>query len=137
VPAVLDLLPLPPRLSDTVSLVRWPILAALELVGLGLLYRLAPRRRNPRWEWLRAGTLAATGLWLIGSAAFSFYVSRFDSYDRTYGSIGAVVVLLMWFYVSAYIILAGAELNAEVEGTRRRRASPAPLPLLPRTSQDQ
>ena len=67
-----------------------------------------------------AAAIAAALLWLVGSAGFSFYVERFASYDKTYGSLGAVVVLLMWFYVSAYIVLAGAELNSAVEKTRRR-----------------
>ena len=67
------------------------------------------------WSWP-----AIAVLWLVGSAGFSFYVARFSSYDKTYGSLGAVVILLMWFYVTAYIILAGAELNAEIEKTRAR-----------------
>jgi membrane protein len=65
--------------------------------------------------------MAAAVLWLVGSAGFSFYVARFSSYDKTYGSLGAVVILLMWFYVTAYIILAGAELNAEIEKARAQR----------------
>ena len=72
--------------------------------------------RNIRWT----GTVAAALLWLVGSAGFSFYVARFASYNKTYGSLGAVVVLLMWFYVSAYIVLAGAELNSAIEKARRR-----------------
>ena len=77
-------------------------------------------RRQPCWYCLSAGTIAAALLWLIGSAGFSFYVARFSSYDKTYGSIGAVVILLMWFYVTAFIILGGAELNSEIEKARAR-----------------
>jgi membrane protein len=124
VPVALNWMHLPDAWNERVSFIRWPILAALVLFGLGLLYRLAPHRKQPRWEWLRAGTVGATVLWLIGSAGFSIYVARFGSYDRTYGSLGAVVVLLMWFYVTAYIILAGAELNSELE--KARDEPPAP-----------
>lgn len=125
IPAVIDWLPFPAAWRDSVSLVRWPLLAAVVLLALGLLYRFAPSRSEPRWQWFSPGAVAAAALWLIGSAGFSFYVARFGSYDKTYGSIGAVVVLLMWFYVSAYIVLAGAELNSEVEKRRRTREKPA------------
>lgn len=122
VPAIIDLLPLSEVWRDRVSLIRWPLLAVLALLALGLLYRYAPaRQQHPCWHLFSAGTIAAALLWLLGSAGFSFYVARFSSYDKTYGSLGAVVVLLMWFYVTTYIVLAGAELNSEVEKARARR----------------
>ena len=128
VPAVLDLLPLPDFWKETLSFIRWPILAGLVVIGLDILYRFAPDRTEARWQWVSWGAVTATLLWLVGSAGFSFYVARFGSYDKTYGSLGAVVILLMWFYVSAYIVLAGAELNAEIDkGARRAAAAPAPL----------
>src|SRR5712671_3006475 len=119
VPALIGALPLPELWSDRISLIRWPILAGLVLLALGIVYRVAPARQTPRWHWLSAGTVGAALLWLIGSAGFSFYVARFGSYDKTYGSLGAVVILLMWFYLSAYIVLAGAELNSEYEKAGR------------------
>jgi len=119
VPAVVDWLPLPAAWHGAVALIRWPILAGLVVVALGVVYRFAPARRTPQWHWLSPGTIAAALTWLIGSAGFSFYVANFASYDKTYGSLGAVVILLMWLYVSAYIILAGAELNSEIEKCRR------------------
>jgi membrane protein len=125
IPAVLDTLPFPAFWRDAVSFSRWPILAALVLVSLTLLYRLAPRRRDPQWEWLAPGTVAAVLLWLIVSAGFSIYVTQFGSYDKTYGSIGAVIVLLMWLYLSAYIILVGAELNCEIDRAARQHRRPA------------
>ncbi|MBV8889131.1 MAG: YihY/virulence factor BrkB family protein [Alphaproteobacteria bacterium] len=135
VPVALEWLPMPEAWRDGVALVRWPILAGLVLIGLGLLYRLAPDRRSPRGDFLSPGTIAAAVLWLVGSAGFSIYVARFGSYDRTYGSIGAVVILLMWFYVSAYIVLAGAELNAELERAQHNDGphpgTPATAPPLP------
>ncbi len=119
VPAAVDLLPVSAAWRDAFALIRWPILALLVLTALGFLYRFAPARRAPRWRWLDPGTIAAALLWLIGSAGFSFYVERFASYNKTYGSLGAVVVLLMWFYLSAYIVLAGAELNSAIGKVRR------------------
>ena len=83
--------------------------------SLAVLYRFAPNREEPRWEWVSPGAVAATLLWIAGSALFSIYVSRFGSYNETYGSLGAVIVLLLWFWLTSYIILAGAELNAELE----------------------
>lgn len=113
IPAVLASLPFRGFWTDAVAYSRWLILAGLLFVGLALLYRLAPQRPAPKWEWLAPGTIAAALLWLLVSAGFSLYVASFNSYDKTYGSIGAVVVLLMWFYLTAYVILAGAELNCE------------------------
>jgi membrane protein len=115
VPAVIDWLPIPAGWRTVVALIRWPILAGLVFVALGLVYRFAPERQTPRWHWLSPGNVTAALLWLIGSAGFSFYVARFSSYDKTYGALGAVVVLLMWLYLSAYIVLAGAELNSAIE----------------------
>ncbi|MBV9014710.1 MAG: YihY/virulence factor BrkB family protein [Alphaproteobacteria bacterium] len=120
VPAIIDLLPFSEVWRDRISMIRWPLLAVLALVALGFLYRYAPARERPCWHCFSAGTIAAAVLWLVGSAGFSFYVARFSSYDKTYGSLGAVVILLMWFYVTAYIILAGAELNSEIEKARAR-----------------
>ena len=121
IPAVIGSLPLSELWRDRISLIRWPLLAILAVAALGVLYRYGPARRNPCWHCLSGGTMAAAVLWLVVSAGFSFYVARFSSYDKTYGSLGAVVILLMWFYVTAYIILAGAELNAEIEKARAQR----------------
>jgi membrane protein len=117
VPAAVEHLPLPPVWRETLLSIRFPMLALLAFVGLGTLYRLAPYRKRPAWDFLRAGTISASLLWLAGSTAFSFYAARFGSYDKTYGSLGAVAILLVWLYVSAYIVLAGAELNGESLGS--------------------
>jgi membrane protein len=114
VPAAAATLPMPDFSRELLALARWPMLAALALLGLGTLYRVAPNRNPPGWDFLRAGTIAASLLWLVGSAAFSFYVAHFGAYDRTYGSLGAVAILLVWLYASAYIVLVGAELNGEL-----------------------
>jgi membrane protein len=115
VPAMLAFLPLPDHIKSLLSLVRWPILAVLFMIGLSAIYRVAPSRTQARWAWVSIGAIVATVLWLLASCLFSFYVAKFGSYDKTYGSLGAVIVLLMWFYLSAFAILIGAEINAEAE----------------------
>lgn len=94
---------------------RWPFLAILFLTVLSFLYRYGPCRRNAKWRWVSVGSLFATLLWLIASAAFSLYVSTFANYDKTYGALGAMIVLLFWLYLSFFIVLLGAEINAELE----------------------
>jgi membrane protein len=105
-----------------VRIARWPLLA--------LLYRYGPCRRSAQWRWVTVGSVFATALWLAVSAGFSFYVSHFANYDRTYGSLGAVVVLLIWLYLSFYIVLLGAEVNAELElQTSKDTTHGAPKPM--------
>jgi len=98
-----------------VRVARWPLLALLVLALLALLYRYGPCRHTAKWQWVSVGSVFATSVWLLASAGFSFYVANFAHYDATYGSLGAVIVLLFWLYLSFYIVLLGAELNAELE----------------------
>jgi membrane protein len=129
-PAVLDLLPLEELSKTLASVIRWPVLLALVMVAMAALYRFAPCREEPRWRWVSWGAVAATMLWLIGSALFSLYVGEFASYDKSYGSLGAVVVLLMWLYLSIFALLFGAKLNAEIEHqTARDSTTGRPLPM--------
>jgi membrane protein len=102
-------------LETLVRMGRWPFLAILLLTLLSFLYRYGPCRRNAKWQWVSVGSVFATALWLIASAAFSLYVSTFANYDKTYGAVGAVIVLLFWLYLSFFIVLLGAEINAELE----------------------
>jgi membrane protein len=85
------------------------------MVGLAVLYRYAPDRHPPRWRWVSPGAIVATLLWLLGSVGFTVYVSHFNSYDKTYGSLGGVVVMLTWLYLSAFVALLGAVVNAQSE----------------------
>ena len=110
------------------------------LVALSLLYRFGPNRSAARWEWLGAGTLAAALLWIAGSAALSWYLSNFGNYNATYGSLGAAIGLMMWMWMSATIVLFGAELNSEIErqttagaAGRQCRGSRAQPPLIRRS----
>jgi membrane protein len=98
-----------------VRVARWPFLAVFVLCLLALLYRYGPCRRSAKWHWVSVGSVFATMVWLLASAAFSLYVSNFAHYDRTYGSLGAVIILLFWLYITFYIVLLGAEINAELE----------------------
>jgi membrane protein len=124
-PAALALLPVSDAWGDLLGLVRWPILAGIVALALAIVYRYAPDRAEPKWQWISWGSIAATALWILGSIAFTTYVSQVGSYDKTYGSLGAVIILLLWFYLTAYVILAGAELNAEIERqTTRAKQDP-------------
>ena len=119
-PAALKLLGLNWLIQTALALLRWPVLAALAIVGFALFYRFAPSRAQPRWRWVSWGAAIAVALWVIGSALFSLYVTRFGHYNETYGAAGAIVILLMWFLLSAYAILIGAEINAEMERQTRK-----------------
>jgi membrane protein len=114
-PLVLDHLFLADESRMIVSLARWPLLLGMLLVALGVLYRFGPSRRPARWQWLSAGALAAALLWIAGSALLSWYLSNFANYSATYGSLGAAIGLMMWMWMSAIIVLCGAELNSEIE----------------------
>jgi membrane protein len=94
---------------------RWPILIVLVIVGLALIYRSAPSRREPRWQWVSVGSIFAAVAWVISSALLSWYLARFAHYDATYGSLGAGIGLMMWLWVSSIVILFGAQLNSEIE----------------------
>ena len=110
--------------------VRWPILVGGFMTSLAVLYRFGPCRHDAKWNWVSPGALVATGLWLLGSAAFSLYVSKVGSYDKTYGPLGAVVVFLMWLYLSALAVLLGAEFNSELERqTKEDTTEGPPKPL--------
>lgn len=120
VPALLGNLGLPGFLQAIVNIGRWFLLAVLIMLGLAALYRYAPDRDQPQWNWVSWGSGIATALWILASLLFSFYVANFASYNETYGSVGAIIILLMWFYLTAYVILLGAELNAEMERQTRK-----------------
>jgi membrane protein len=98
-----------------VNILRWPVVAALFAFALSVAYRYAASRDKPRWRWVSWGAGGSTVLWLLGSAGFSFYLSKFGDYEGTYGSLGAIIAFLMWLYLTAYVILLGAELDAEME----------------------
>jgi membrane protein len=111
-PPILDYLGLR---DDLLSFIRWPVLLVVMMFGLAVVYRYGPSREHARWRWVSWGGVLAAVLWLAASLAFSAYMSNFAHYDRTYGALGAVVGAMTWMWLTAIIVLLGAELNAEIE----------------------
>ena len=107
-------------------LLRWPALFVVVMLGLELLYRYGPSRRHAKWRWVSAGGMFAALAWIAVSLAFSFYLSRFADYNATYGSLGAVIGLMMWLWISTLVILVGAELNSESEHQTARDSTVGP-----------
>ncbi len=122
-PVIIDWLPVPDGWRHTIAFIRWPILAVIVIAALALIYRLGPSRSYAELRWVSRGAIIATIAWVAVSYGFSFYVARFSSYDKTYGSLGAVVVLMLWLYLTAYVVLLGAALDHEL--ARRRSPPPA------------
>jgi membrane protein len=96
------------------NVLRWPVIVGLLIVAMALVYYLAPDVEQ-QWQWITPGSIVAVLGWLLASLGFSYYVNHFGSYNATYGSIGAVIVLLTWMYVSGFFVLVGGEINAEIE----------------------
>lgn len=115
VPVVLQAVPLGPLGTLLAEVLRWVLLIALIMVGLAVLYRVAPDRNPPKFRWVSVGSVVAALLWLLGSAGFSLYVNYFGNYNKTYGALAGVIVLLLWFFLTSYIVLLGAEINAQAE----------------------
>jgi len=98
-----------------VRYLRWPVMFALMILGLSVLYRYGPSRRLAKWRWLSVGSVFAAIAWLAMSLLFSWYLGNFANYNATYGALGAVVGLMMWMWLSTIVVLVGAELNSEIE----------------------
>ena len=103
-------------LTETLTrIARWPVLLLVLLIGLALLYRYGPDRRAARWQWVTVGSAFAAVTWIVASFLFSWNLTSFANYNATYGSLGAVVGLMIWLWISTIVVLLGAELNAEIE----------------------
>jgi membrane protein len=105
----------PTALRWTVGVLRWVLLAALLVAGLAVLYRYAPDRDEPKWSWVSWGSGIATLLWILASIGFSIYANSFGNYNKTYGALAGIIILMFWLYLTAVIVLVGAELNTEME----------------------
>jgi membrane protein len=113
-----------------VRIAPWPVMFAGLALALACIYRFGPSRRAPRWTWISWGSAAATLAWLAASALFSWYASNFGKFNETYGSLGAAVGFMTWLWVSAIVILLGAELDAEMEHqTARDTTTGEPKPM--------
>ncbi len=128
-PVAIEMLRLDPQ-SRILAALRWPVLLLVVTAGLSVVYRFGPSREQPRWRWVTVGGMVGALGWLIVSLLFSWYVGAFGHYDVTYGSIGAVVGFMTWLWLTATVVLLGAELNAEVEHqTAKDTTTGAPLPM--------
>ena len=129
-PLILKLIGLEGIAERLVSMVRWPVLLVAVCVNLALIYRYGPSRNDARWRWVSWGSVVAGLLWIGASMLFSWYVATFDSYNKTYGSLGAGIGFMVWLWISAVIVLLGAQLNAETEHqTARDTTAGDPKPL--------
>lgn len=108
-----------PRIEHILTWLRWVILGLFLILALSMVYKIAPNRRSPRFMWVSWGAILGTIVWLGGSMAFSWYVGNFGSYDDLYGSFAAVAILMLWLFLTAFIVLMGAEINSEMEHQTR------------------
>lgn len=126
VPVVLGMVGMGGTAETLLRYGRWPVLLILVGLVLACLYRWGPSRASAKWRWVSWGSAFASVAWLGGSAAFSWYVSNFGTFNETYGSLGAVVGFMTWIWLSALVILLGGELNAEMEHQTARDTTDAP-----------
>jgi membrane protein len=116
----------PAALRWTVGVLRWVVLAALLVGALAVLYRFAPNRDEPKWTWVSWGSGIATLLWILASVGFSVYANSFGNYNKTYGALAGVIILMFWLYLTALVVLVGAELNTEMELQTARDTTAGP-----------
>ena len=126
VPALLALVRLERWTETLIAIGRWPLLIAAIWLGISLIYRYGPSRTNAKWRWLSWGAGIAAIVWIAASATFSFYLQNFADYNATYGSLGAVIGLMMWTWISVIILIVGAEINAEMERQTARDSTVGP-----------
>lgn len=114
-PALLAYLQLPVIAAVLASLFRWIAIAAVMLFGLALLYRFGPSRTSAEWRWVTSGSATACILWFLASVGFTYYVTNLASYNESFGTLGGIIVLIIWLWISAFVVLLGATINAEIE----------------------
>ena len=122
-PMALNFIPLRDWTDLLVKIARWPILFVLSALALATLYRYGPSRNHARWRWITWGSTLATMTWIAASVLFSWYVANFGSFNKTYGSLGAIIGFMTWIWISITVVLLGAKLDAEME---HQRGPPTP-----------
>lgn len=120
--AVGDVVGLGPVAVTVWSIAKWPVLVVIAVIVIAFLYYWAPNVRQPRFRWMSIGSIGALLIWLLASTGFAFYVANFSNYDKTYGSLGAVIVFLLWIWITNIALLFGAEFDAELERGRELQA---------------
>lgn len=120
-PILLTWLPLPDATSNLLRFIRWPLMFLALVVGLAAIYRWGPAATETRWRWISPGAVIAAVALVAASILFSWYAANFANYNKTYGSLGAVIALMMWLWLSAVIVLSGAEINSGIDGQLRRK----------------
>jgi membrane protein len=125
-PIALALFGLGTMQETVIAVVRWPAVFLIVIIGLAVLYRHGPSRRQPRWRWVSVGSAVGALAWLAASLLFSWYLSNFGNYDAAYGSLGAVIGLMMWMWLSVIAVLMGAQLDAEIEHQTARDSTVGP-----------
>lgn len=126
VPAVTSFLNLGTWVEAGAGVISWVLMLALFTLYLSIAYRYSPNRRSAKWKWVSWGAIIASVLWAITSGLFSWYVKEFANFNKTYGSLGAIIVLMTWFYITSYVVLLGAEINAEMEHQTTRDTTEEP-----------
>ncbi len=129
-PAMLNFIGLGGGAETLLKLLRWPLLFAAIMLALAFVYRYGPSREKPQWRWVTPGSAAAALIWIAASILFSWYAESFGNYNKTYGSLGAVIIFMTWIWISALAVLIGAELDAEMEHqTAQDTTTGRPKPL--------
>jgi membrane protein len=126
IPVILKYLGLSDSADLLVRIARWPAMFVSLALALACIYRFGPSREAPRWRWITWGSVVATALWIIASALFSWYAASFGTFNKTYGSLGAIIGFMTWLWISAIVILLGAELDAEMEHQTARDTTTGP-----------
>ncbi len=126
VPVVLNFIGLGSFTGVLLKLARWPVMLLVLSFALAVIYRYGPSRTKARWQWVSWGSACAAVFWIVASLVFSFYVANFSTYNKTYGSLGAVVGFMTWIWISSIVVLMGAELNAELEQQTDRDSTIGP-----------
>jgi membrane protein len=126
IPAITNLLSFTPGINILMTVVSWVVLLGLFSFFLSFTYRYAPDRKKAKWSWVSWGAVVASVLWLIVSALFSWYAKEFGNFNKTYGPLGAMIVLMTWFQLSSFVILLGAVINAELEHQTKKDSTQGP-----------